>query len=80
MPESKAQDEPLSMLKYMMQESNMFSGRTGVSLVMERALRFLDPERTPTIKQEPHIRKLADHFKVSPFALLKELNHDSPPY
>ena len=59
-----AQDEPLSMLKYMMQESNMSQAELG-HLLGNRALASLILNGHRQLNKS-HIRKLADHFKVSP--------------
>ncbi len=58
------QRDPLTMLKYLMQESGMTQGDLG-RLLGNRALASLILNGHRHLSKS-HIRKLADHFKVSP--------------
>ncbi len=58
------QGDPLSMLKYMMQECTMTQAELG-RLLGNRALASLILNGRRQLSKS-HIRKLADHFKVSP--------------
>ncbi len=58
------QHDPLTMLKYLMQESGMTQGDLG-RLLGNRALASLILNGHRHLSKS-HIRKLADHFKVSP--------------
>ncbi len=57
-------DDPVSLLKYLMQESSMTQADLG-RLLGNRALASLILNGRRQLSKS-HIRKLADHFKVSP--------------
>ncbi len=59
-----AQGDPLTMLKYLMQESRMTQADLG-RLLGNRALASLILNGRRQLSKS-HIRKLAAHFKVSP--------------
>jgi HTH-type transcriptional regulator/antitoxin HigA len=61
--------DPLSMLKYLMQESGMTQADLG-RLLDNRALASLILNGHRRLSKS-HIRKLADHFKVSPGLFLR---------
>jgi HTH-type transcriptional regulator/antitoxin HigA len=61
--------DPLAMLKYLMQESGMTQADLG-RLLGNRALASLILNRHRRLSKS-HIRKLADHFKVSPALFLE---------
>jgi HTH-type transcriptional regulator/antitoxin HigA len=63
------QRDPLSMLKYLMQESGMTQAELG-RLLGNRALASLILNGRRQLSKS-HIRKLADHFKVSPALFLQ---------
>ena len=63
------QRDPLSMLKYLMQESSMTQAELG-RLLGNRALASLILHGHRQLSKS-HIRKLADHFKVSPALFLQ---------
>jgi HTH-type transcriptional regulator/antitoxin HigA len=64
----KEQDNPLSILKYLMQESGMTQADLG-RLLGNRPLASLILNGHRQLSKS-HIRKLADHFKVSPALFL----------
>ncbi len=64
-----AERDPLSMLKYMMQESGMAQADLG-RLLGNRALASLILNGHRQLSKT-HIGKLAEHFKVSPALFLK---------
>src|SRR5260370_42218325 len=61
--------DPLTMLKYLMQESGMAQGDLG-RLLGNRALASLILNGHRQLSKS-HIRRLADHFKVSPALFLQ---------
>src|SRR5438552_18079598 len=63
------QRDPLTMLKYLMQESEMTQAELG-RLLGNRALASLILNGHRHLSKS-HIRKLADHFKVSPALFLQ---------
>jgi len=63
------QGDPLSMLKYLMQESGMIQADLG-RFLGNRALASLILNGHRQLSKS-HIRKLADHFKVSPGLFLR---------
>ncbi len=66
--------DPLTMLKYMMQESGMTQADLG-RLLGNRALASLILNGHRQLSKS-HIRKLADHFKVSPALFLQTDGND----
>src|SRR5207253_11506057 len=64
-----AQGDPLTMLKYLMQESGMTQADLG-RLLGNRALASLILNGRRQLSKS-HIRKLAGHFKVSPALFLQ---------
>jgi HTH-type transcriptional regulator/antitoxin HigA len=67
--EDSDQCDPLTMLKYLMQESGMTQGDLG-RLLGNRALASLVLNGRRQLSKS-HIRKLAGHFKVSPSLFLQ---------
>src|SRR5438876_10825622 len=70
------QRDPLTMLKYLMQESEMTQAELG-RLLGNRALASLILNGHRQLSKS-HIRKLADHFKVSPALFLQCEGRTSP--
>jgi HTH-type transcriptional regulator/antitoxin HigA len=64
-----AERDPLTMLKYLMQESGMSQADLG-RLLGNRALASLILNGHRQLSKS-HMRKLADHFKVSPALFLQ---------
>ena len=67
----KENNDPLSMLKYLMQESGMTQADLG-RLLGNRALASLILNGHRQLSKS-HMRKLANHFKVSPALFLEAL-------
>ena len=70
------QRDPLTMLKYLMEESGMTQADLG-RLLGNRALASLILNGHRQLSKS-HIRKLADHFKVSPALFLQCEGRTSP--